>query len=62
MQRIQHAPQHVALERERVDNGLMLLGRMRMLLDPLERELRITLGLRGCLSNWDDMISGVMKS
>ena len=41
MQRIQHGPQHVALENERPDRRLLLLRRPGLALDIVESEIRI---------------------
>ena len=45
MQRVQHGPQHAAFELERGEHGLLLLRRPRMLLDVVEREIGVALGL-----------------
>src|ERR1700733_3375325 len=49
VQRVQHAPQHIALECERVDDCLLLFDGLCMLLHPFERKIRVTLGLRRAL-------------
>ena len=49
VKRVQHAPQHIALERKRIDHRLLLFGVSRMPFHPFEREIGIALGLRRTL-------------
>src|SRR5262245_28497901 len=45
MQRVELGPQDVALEANRRNHASLLLGRLRMALDVVEGEIRVTVGL-----------------
>ena len=49
VQRIEHRPQHVALEFQRLQHGLLLLGGLGVALDVVEGEIRVALCLRWTL-------------
>jgi len=46
IERIQHRPQHVALEFERFEHGLLGVRRFGVALDVIEREVGVALGKR----------------